>query len=156
MMLRRATIDDVHALVDVQEHGAIASLSHIFPQATYPFPRAEVLHRWRGEIADPQIHTYVSTDAAGRISGFAATRAAELLHFGTAVETWGSGLAQELHDAVLDELKATAPTGYIWLRVFEANMRARRFYERLGWTRSGRRTRTTFAPYPVLLEYRRP
>jgi RimJ/RimL family protein N-acetyltransferase len=37
--------------------------------------------------------------------------------------------------------------------VFEGNRRARRFYEKLGWTPTGRTSRTTFAPYPVLLEY---
>jgi hypothetical protein len=31
----------------------------------------------------------------GRIVGFAATRDNELFHFGTAVETWGTGLAVE-------------------------------------------------------------
>jgi RimJ/RimL family protein N-acetyltransferase len=116
-----------------------------------------VIRRWSDEIADPETFAYVSTDEAGDITGFAATRGSELLHFGTSVQTWGTGLARELHDAVLSSLAETAPpdSTRFWLRVFEANLRARRFYERLGWTQSGRRTETTFPPHPTLLEYER-
>lgn len=39
------------------------------------------------------------------------------------------------------------------LRVFADNVRARRFYERLGWRPTGRVSRTSFPPDPVLLEY---
>ena len=87
----------------------------------------------------------------GEIVGFAATRGEELLHFGTAVETWGSGLAAWLHDAVV----ATYPsvTGPLRLRVFAENRRARRFYEKLGWLATGRESRTSFPPHPVLVEY---
>jgi hypothetical protein len=42
------------------------------------------------------------------------------------------------------------------LREFEANRRARRFYEKLGWSVTGERSRTTFPPYPELLEYAYP
>ncbi len=61
------------------------------------------------EIADTHTHVYVSTDDAGFITGFAATREAELLHFGTSIDTWGTGLAQELHDSLLQAYTRTAP-----------------------------------------------
>ncbi|GAA1229154.1 GNAT family N-acetyltransferase [Oryzihumus leptocrescens] len=155
--VRPATADDLEALLDVQEEGAVAGLAHIFPQDTHPFPRAELLQRWSAELEDPAINVYVSLDASGALTGFAATRGAELLHFGTAVRTWGTGAAQQLHDAVLGELSRTAPvgSGQLRLRVFEANHRARRFYEKLGWTGTGQRTHTSFPPHPVLVEYHR-
>jgi RimJ/RimL family protein N-acetyltransferase len=157
VFLRAAQLGDLDELVAVQEEGAVTALAHIFPQESYPFPRAEVRDRWAREIADPAISAYVSTDAARGVTGFAATRGDELLHFGTAVATWGTGLAQQLHDAVLQELRRTGPgdADRIWLRVFEENRRARRFYEKLGWTLDGRRTRTSFPPHPVLLRYER-
>jgi hypothetical protein len=40
--------------------------------------------------------------------------------------------------------------------VFEENRRAQRFYEKRGWAMTGEHSRTTFAPYPVLLEYTYP
>lgn len=157
MILRVATHDDVEALVDVQEHGAVRGLSHIFPQDAHPFPRMEIVRRWHDEIADPLTHAYVATIPAGAVSGFAATRGTEMLHFGTAVHTWGTGLAGEFHDALLRVLATTAHAGTtrIRLRVFEANLRARRFYEKLGWRPTGHNTRTSFPPHPVLLGYDR-
>lgn len=131
-------------------------LAHIFPQDVHPFPRETVRQRWEAEFADPATRVYVAVDDGKTVVGFAATRGNELLHFGTAVHTWGTGVAQQLHDAVLDDLmKGRREPRHIRLRVFEDNTRARRFYERLGWTPTGERTRTTFPPHPVLVEYRR-
>ena len=155
VFVRQATKDDLEALLDVQQQGAVAALAHIFPQDAYPFPRAVLRQRWLDELEDPATHVYVSLDGA-EVSGFAATRGDELLHLGTAVRTWGTGTAQELHAAVLDELRRTAPpgSGHFRLRVFEQNVRARRFYEKLGWTETERRSRSSFPPHAVLVEYR--
>src|SRR5437868_1037143 len=101
MIFRGMTVEDLPALMTLQEEGAVAALSHIFPQDRYPFPRDQVCEGWRAEIADPGITPYVSTDSGGELTGFSAVRAHELVHFGTARATWGSGLARELHDATL-------------------------------------------------------
>ena len=156
--LRAALPGDVEPLLDVQQAGAVAGLRHIFPQDRYPFPRAALMDRWLREIADPGVRAYVWTAHTGRITGFAAVHEIELLHFGTAVDTWGSGLAWLLHDAVLEEMLSAAPAGTpsLRLRVFEENRRARRFYERRGWAMTGGRSRTAFPPHPVLLEYTYP
>ena len=96
---------------------------------------------------------YVTNDEAGGMTGFAARRRDELLHFGTAPATWGSGLASELHDALL----TTWPSDLerLWLRVFRDNHRARRFWEKHGWEPTGESTRSPFEPRPVLLTYER-
>lgn len=41
------------------------------------------------------------------------------------------------------------------LVVRDGNERGRRFYERRGWTPTGERSRSTFAPCPELLQYER-
>jgi RimJ/RimL family protein N-acetyltransferase len=152
--LRQATLSDVGHMLDVQEPAAIQGLAHIFPQADHPFPRHTVTERWRSEIADIETVVYVSTDNRERITGFAARREDELLHFGTALELWGTGLASWLHD----ELLMTYPPSVsrVRLRVFAENRRARRFYEKHSWTETGATSRTTFAPHPLLIEYARP
>lgn len=129
-------------------------LAHIFPQERHPFPRDIIAERWAAEIAEHETSVYVSTDEVGRVTGFCARRHDELLHFGTAVEFWGTGLASWLHDQLLNTYPQSVRR--LRLRVFAENHRARRFYERLGWTETGVTARTQFAPYPLLLEYARP
>ncbi|GGL25906.1 GNAT family N-acetyltransferase [Phycicoccus endophyticus] len=150
-VLRSLRLEDLDALMDLQRAGAVAGLGHIFPQETHPFPTAQVRARWEAEMQDPGVDCYAVVTAAG-IGGFAATRGAELLHFGTAPETWGSGLAGWAHDAVVERLRRRGH-GAARLRVFEENGRAIRFYERRGWVPTGERTRTSFAPYPLLRHY---
>lgn len=53
-------------------------------------------------------------------------------------EAWGSGVGSALMTAALEALRANGfATASLW--VLEDNPRARRFYEREGWTRGGRR-----------------
>jgi RimJ/RimL family protein N-acetyltransferase len=157
MPFRPLANEDLGALIAIQEEGGVAGLSHIFPQDRYPFQREVILERWRYEVIDPTIHAYVSTDDNDSLTGFAATRHNEFLHFGMAVRLWGSGAAASFHDFVVDDLHRTNADDhheYFWLRVFEENHRARRFYEKLGWMATDIRTQSTFEPRPYLIDYR--
>lgn len=153
MILRAATTADVEALLDVQQPAAVRGLGHVFPQDQQPFPREAIISRWLTELADPDIDVYLCTEHDGSIQGFAAFSGHELLHFGTALPTWGTGLASRFHDALLDARAEALAGSTLTLRVFEENRRARRFYEKHGWQLTGRLSRTTFPPHPVLLEY---
>jgi RimJ/RimL family protein N-acetyltransferase len=148
---RDATTADVDAIIAIQEPAAVEGLGHIFPQDEYPFPRTEVAERWAAGIARPDTFVYVSTDDSEWIMGFAARRASELMHFGTALQTWGTGLATELHDHVV----ATFPRSLhvLHLFVFSENGRARRVYEKLGWVAILETRSTTFPPHPTLARY---
>ena len=88
------------------------------------FPVDEIRTRWAVELADPDVRTYVIEGVEGAVVGFAATRDSELLHFGTAVETWGSGLAARALDEIVERL-ACAGVARARLRVYEDNHRAR-------------------------------
>jgi putative acetyltransferase len=152
-VLRPLRHDDLDALLEVQRVGAVTGLGHIFPQAEHPFPTPQVRARWAVELDD------VGTDCFavvldGTLAGFAATRDDELLHFGTALHMWGSGLADLAHDEILDHLRAGGHRR-AWLRVFDENRRAVRFYVRHGWRGTDVTTRTTFSPHPVLRRFER-
>ena len=151
-VLRRMTPGDLDALLSVQREGARVALGHIFSQGRHPFPTETVRERWSQEIASPDADCFMVLGPAGEVAGFAATRGSEFLHFGTALHSWGSGLAGRAHDEVLSHLRAQGHRQG-WLRVFEENRRARRFYERRGWVVTGERSTTPFAPHPVLLKY---
>jgi RimJ/RimL family protein N-acetyltransferase len=151
VLLREMTLDDVEDVLDVQQPAAIIGLGHIFPQDAHPFPRDDVGRRWRTEVADPDSTCWV-IDLDGAVQGFAAIRGDELLHFGTALPTWGTGLAGQALAAVEDEWRRRGVYA-VRLFVFEGNTRARTFYERRGWVAAGDRTQTSFPPHPVLLGY---
>ena len=124
----------------------------MFPQDRYPFPIEAIRARWERELVDPDVDCFVVVDASEAVAGFAAVRGNQFLHFGTAIGSWGSGLAGRAHDEVVSHWTSR---GYrrAWLRVFEANARGRRFYERRGWKPTGERSQSTFPPHPVLLTY---
>jgi RimJ/RimL family protein N-acetyltransferase len=150
-VLRRLTQDDLDLLMEVQRAGAVLGLGHIFPQHEHPFPTAQVRARWVSEIDDPGTDCFaVVLDRD--LAGFAATREDQFLHFGTAVGTWGSGLADAAHRDVLEHLRAQGHRS-AWLRVFDGNRRAVRFYGRRGWVATNATSRTSFPPYPVLRRY---
>lgn len=79
---------------------------------------------------------------------------AHLRHLFVAPRAWGTGVARVLHTAVLDDARAR---GFTTMRLFCAagQDRARRFYEREGWSLSGLRMDETPLGVPVV-EYRRP
>jgi RimJ/RimL family protein N-acetyltransferase len=152
-LLRAMTAADVPDVLDVQEPGAVLGLSDVFPQDAYPFPRDDVGQRWLQEIAAPGIDCYVVL-LDGAVVGFAAIRGNEFLHFGTAVEHWGTGIAQTAHDAVLDRMRSRG-VQRAWLRVFTGNGRGRRFYEKFGWHPTGERAQSSYPPHAELLRYER-
>lgn len=147
-VLREAGPADLDAILDVQQEGSVRALAEIFPQDRYPFPRAELADRWIEEIEDPSVRVFVILRGC-EVAGFAALREDQLLHLGTAVSTWGSGLASTAHAEIL-ALLPESPR--LW--VFAANHRARRFYAKHGWQPTGRTRPTAFEPHPQLLEYR--
>lgn len=153
VLLREMTAADVPPVLEVQQPGAVAGLAEVFPQDKYPFPREVIAQRWEEEIVTPGIECLV-VSLDGAVVGFAAVRRDELLHFGIAVEHWGTGVAQAAHDAVLDRMR-TGDVQRAWTRVFAGNGRGRRFYEKLGWIQTGQPSRSAFPPHAELLRYER-
>ncbi|MDE2282639.1 MAG: GNAT family N-acetyltransferase [Actinomycetales bacterium] len=152
-VLRPLDVDDLDELLDVRAEASLIGLGHIFSQKHNPFPVDRIRERWESELIDPYVDCFAIVDEERTIVGFAATREREFLHFGTAVRTWGSGLASRAHDEVLAHMRSQGLSS-AWLRAFEANVRARRFYARRGWLPTGEQSRSAFAPYPILLHYR--
>jgi RimJ/RimL family protein N-acetyltransferase len=150
-VLRPMREEDVPAVLAIQEPAAVAGLSDVFPQDRYPFPRDEIAARWRDEVADPDIECFV-VEEEGRVAGFAALQGGEVLHFGTALETWGSGLATAAHDELVERLRARGVVRAV-LHVYAANARGRRFWEKHGWRPTGDVERGSFPPYAELLAY---
>jgi GNAT superfamily N-acetyltransferase len=79
----------------------------------------------------------------------AAHDGATLRHLAVRPDQWNAGLGREAF------LRAEA-AGARRLWVLEANGRARRLYESMGWTPTGDTQECPWAPYPTEVEYGAP
>ena len=114
-----------------------ASYGEWAPDGWSPPPPDEPLARER--LGDPLAWSRVALHGA-RVVGVVVWRpvtgGALLSWLFTDPGEWGSGLAQGLHDSAIAAMR-TAGHAEAELWVHDANGRARRFYERNGWTPTG-------------------
>ncbi len=128
--LRAAQAADVPALADLYTaaEGAIRVQLGAAPVAHIP-----ALEAWLGNHID----SCVVAEVDGLASGFVEIAApSELRAIYVAPAAWGRGVAAALHDHAVARLREGGATTAS-LTVIARNARARRFYERRGWTFSG-------------------
>ena len=104
----------------------------------------------RAELRDPDASVVIA-DAAGDIAGYAYLKRTdppraidgpapiEIVRFYVGTEWHGTGLANQLMDAALDDA-ARMGADTVWLGVWERNPRAIRFYEKRGFRDAGPHT----------------
>jgi GNAT superfamily N-acetyltransferase len=144
-ILRRATQRDAAFLAAVQEEASRAGFQHIFPPDVHAFPVDAVRERWERFTADGG--WVVRAD-----DGFVAVRDEWLEALYVLPSAWGTGRADELHDAAVAELRRRGiERARLW--VLEENERARRFYERHGWLADGTTRVVEFPPNPLDVGY---
>lgn len=149
-MIRDARPDEADELAAIQREASLAAYSHIFPPELYPFPTEAVWDRWREALADPELEVLVADE--GRAAGVVMSRPEWLDGLYVRPEWWSRGLGRALHDEVLVRQRSAGSTiCNLW--VLEANDRARRFYERLGWQENGTTREVPFPPNPIDVGY---
>jgi GNAT superfamily N-acetyltransferase len=147
----RATADDVGLCLSVHRSSAVAGFRDVFPPDRYPFPQEQMRAAWVAALADPlvEVHVaYLDDEAAGTISiGGDCLRTLYVVP-----AAWNRGVGGALHDFALARLR-TAGVRRARLWTLEENHRARGFYERRGWTLTGRTRVVPFPPNPLDVEY---
>ena len=119
--IRRATAGDAAATAEV----FLASF-----HATYDFPLAHTdadVRRWITDTVIPEQETWLAVDG-GAVVGFLALTPASVEQLYVAPDRLGRGIGR----ALLEVAKRRSPSG-LSLYTFQANARARRFYERNGF-----------------------
>src|SRR6266511_4401329 len=112
-------------------------------------PYDDRVARYRAGLAEPPAQTGVwVAEHEGKILGVAVRAGSELKDLYVVPAAWGSGTAKALMDAVLADSRADGVREVV-LWVGEANSRARRFYEREGWTPSGETRASVLGPVEV-------
>ena len=154
LSIRPAIVDDAEGFVRAYErawdaaHGAVLGKSL---DELMPFEARLEQYRSSFPPSSGDAGALVA-DADGSIVGVAVYAAGELRALYVVPESWGSGVAQALLAAALDAIRADgAVEASLWVVV--ENARARRFYEREGWTADGESRETPFGGDEV--RYRR-
>lgn len=146
MLLRPARPGDEMDVARVHVRSWQSAYRHVMPceylDALRPEDRAA--HYTFGTIDPAAPFTIVAVEA-GRVAGFATTGPArhrpqkdcgELYALYVDPDLWGCGIGRSLLAAARDHLAAQGLSLAV-LSVLAANLRARRFYEKDGWTTDG-------------------
>jgi GNAT superfamily N-acetyltransferase len=163
MRIRRATFDDVPDLAETAREGFASYAGFLPPGWSPPSSEQEALgirerlaQAWCVIAHDgPDVAGHVAFHAARESTGDKAVIAglAHLWMLFVREPWWGTGLARRLLTMAVEEASAQ---GYEAMRLYTpaGQARARRFYEREGWTTDGE---TFFEPMLALdlVEYRR-
>ena len=150
-VVRPAVVDDADAIASVQVRAwQVAYRGHMPDEYLDAMSIPDRQAGWRAGIAEgatDRAVIVIEDPQDGHVCGFSvvgdprnegpnAPGEGELYAINLEPEAWGRGLGVPLIDGAIDALRARGATSaYLW--VVEGNARARRFYEREGWTADG-------------------
>jgi ribosomal protein S18 acetylase RimI-like enzyme len=144
VLVRRARLEDAAAIADVHVRTWRAAYEHVFgAERLAAIDVGGREHLARRFVEGEQFDLFLAEDAEG-VAGFVATgppaaedeTRRELYAMYVLPRAWGSGAAGKLMRAATEAMRARGEAAAI-LWVLEDNLRARRFYERDGWTAEG-------------------
>ncbi|HET7045089.1 MAG TPA: GNAT family N-acetyltransferase [Gaiellaceae bacterium] len=162
MEVRRAIVEDADGIARVHSRGWEVGYAHVFPAGPLRQGISDP-RRWRERLAQPTPgHVVFVADDAGTVLGFANVGAergtgacGELYGLYVDPDRWGEGIGAALLAAGEAELAAAGREDAV-LWVLEDNPRARRFYERGGWSADGASKQDRFLETDVVeLRYRK-
>jgi GNAT superfamily N-acetyltransferase len=155
--VRPARVDDAAALVAVHEQASAEAFEELVGERfDIVFPFNSRLDEWTSRLAAGSAVEGVLVAEASGIVGLAVWRvdpegSGELEDLHVVPAAWGTGAARALLDAALAAIRVAGGSAlYLW--VGEANGRARRFYEREGWSHDGTKRPSSLGP--IELRYR--
>ena len=156
--VRPARVEDAEAVVRVHEEASAVAFEELVGRRfADAFPREERLEQCvRRLAAGHETDGTLVAELDGVIVGMAVwgvdeSGAGELVDLHVVPEAWGTGVARSLLQGAVTALVAAGAT-QLFLWVGEANDRARRFYEREGWSHDGTREPSPLGP--MQLRYR--
>ena len=163
MRVRRATLDDAAVIADVHVRTWQAAYEHVFGAGRLAGVTVEQrLPMWKQILQSHEQTAFVAEDGGGDVIGWCTVGPSrdpdadgELWGIYVLSEAWGSGAGTALMAAGTEALLESGCREVI-LWVLEDNPRARRFYEREGWTLDGERKEDEFLGVAVTeVRYRR-
>jgi GNAT superfamily N-acetyltransferase len=150
----RATPQDAELCFGIARAAAIAGFRHVFPPDRYDFPDEAIRADWVRALADPAAETHLAFEG-GEAVGVVSVSGGVVQTLYVLPASWGRGIGSTLLEIALDRLRETgAREARLW--TLAENHRGRDFYERRGWSLTGRTRVVPFPPHPTDVEYLRP
>jgi len=145
MQVRPATGSDADAIARVQERGWQVAYRHVFPAEELDRGGFIQPARWRERLErPPAVWATFVVERGGTVVGFTSVGPSrdqrglgELYAIYVDPDDWSTGAGRALIERAEEQLRRTYAEVALW--VLEDNPRARRFYERAGWTPDGSR-----------------
>jgi GNAT superfamily N-acetyltransferase len=149
----RATVEDAELCFGIARAAAVAGFRHVFQPGLHKFPDNAIRADWLSALTDPDAETHIAfegDEAVGVVSlGHGVLQTLYVLP-----EFWSRGIGNVLHDLALVRLRETnVQEARLW--TLTENHRARAFYEKRGWSLTGRTRVVPFPPHPIDVEYAR-
>jgi ribosomal protein S18 acetylase RimI-like enzyme len=149
----RATVEDADLCFGIARAAAVAGFQDVFPPDLYEFPADAIRADWISALTDSEGETYIAFED-DEAAGVVAVGHGVLQTLYVMPEFWSRGIGSTLHDLALDRLReAAVQEAHLW--TLTENRRARAFYEKRGWTLTGRTRVVPFPPHPIDVEYAR-
>jgi GNAT superfamily N-acetyltransferase len=149
----RATVGDAELCFGIARTAAVAAFRHIFPPDLYEFPANAIRADWISALTDPNGETYIAFEDDEAV-GVVTVSHGVLQTLYVLPEFWSQGIGGTLHDLALDRLReVNVHEARLW--TLTENHRARAFYEKRGWSLTGRTRVVPFPPHPIDVEYAR-
>jgi GNAT superfamily N-acetyltransferase len=153
MRVVRAAVEDAERCFGIARAAAVTGFQHVFPRDLYEFPDDAIRADWFSALTDPDGETYIAFEDAEAVGVVSVCRGV-LQTLYVMPEFWSRGIGSALHDLALVRLRETnVQEARLW--TLTENQRARAFYEKRGWTLTGRTRVVPFPPHPTDVEYAR-
>lgn len=153
MRVVRATLEDAERCFGVAHAASVTGFQHIFPPDRYEFPADAIRADWVAALTDPDGETYIASEGDEAV-GVVSVGHGVLQTLYVMPEFWSRGIGSTLHDLALARLRAMdVQEARLW--TLTDNHRARAFYEKRGWSLTGRTRVVPFPPHPIDVEYAR-
>jgi len=156
VVVRVADVGEASTLAALQREAAIAGYAHIFPKEAAPPTLDELLALWQHALGtDPVLgrRAFVAEDDDAVVGVVLAgpdptePTCGHVARLYVRPDRWGTGTGTALYRSAIAHLRATGHLeATLW--VLEHNLRARTWYERLGWQLTGER-KTVYAPAQI-------
>jgi len=149
----RARADDADLCFGIARAAAVAGFRNVFPPDLYEFPAEAIRAEWISALSNPDAETYLAFEGDEAV-GVVSVSQGVLETLYVMPEFWNRGVGSRLHDLALDRLRETnIEEATLW--TLTENHRARTFYEKRGWSLTGRTRVVPYPPYPNDVEYAR-